>query len=53
MFICCCCLVNIQVERDKDVHMIPCLVNIQVERGKCSYDILFGEYKSRGKQRCS
>ena len=34
MFICWCCLVNIQVERDKDVHMIPCLVNIQVERGK-------------------
>ena len=27
----------------------PCLV----KRQGCSYDILFGEYKSRKKQRCS
>ena len=54
MFICWCCLVNIQVERDKDVHMMVLFGEYTSrERQRCSYDILFGEYTSRKRQRCS
>ena len=54
MFICWCCLVNIQAERGKDVHMISCLVNRQAERGKDVHMmVLNGEWTSGERQRCS
>ena len=49
-----CCLVNRQVERGKDVHMISCLVNRHVERGKDVHMmVLNGEWTSGERQRCS
>ena len=47
-------MVNGQVERGKDVHMMVLFSEwTSRERQRCSYDILFGEYSSRERQRCS
>ena len=54
MFIGWYCLLNGQVERGKDVHMMVLFGEwTSRERQRCSYDILFGEHTSRERLRCS
>ena len=54
MFIGWSCLVNVRVERGKDVPIMVLFGQwTSRERQRCSYDILFGEWTSRERQRCS